>query len=495
MANRTLWHGVVALGAAVLCHGCAELRTHLSPTHLDEATEQYLYVDSHSSFPVIARQTFEKVNLTELIDPGNHARNRFTDRWPDDHAPNGQSKRYDLTLAWAREHGGDPDMRRRTRDSVQDKILAASTSRCNVFKTHLRRKQAETNFVFGSLTTVAGVLGAVAGGVTSPRNFAGAAGLFSGLQAEYNQNYYSNLAAHVITQGIELRQKRLTEELVRYREDRGIDAYGLEAAINDAIYIDGNCSVVAGLIEAQESIRQVDNPGLQMAAKAMVSAKALRKISEGDVLSMSQDGSLKLLLASTAAAPSLMVTSTRASGTAPAGDVFRSVRDGPEQLRALIQVQAKDLSNAWQAAVDKLAGDKPTLTGAAVRDSFSKRFGAALNDELSVGGTLTQCFNAVLAPADSYTAAVNRQAMAVDPTQRAAADIDVETASANVRAAVQRVQLLLSVYEAAVRLGGENWRASWAGDKSLKSFDPLTAALPKLKDSSTTALCGQPPKT
>lgn len=493
MSKRALWQSAVAIGIAVACQGCAELRTHLSPTHIDEATEQYLYVDSHSSFPVIARQTFEKVNLTEMIDPGNRAKDRFRDRWPEDHGPIAQSKRYDLTFAWAREYGGDPDTRRRTRDSVQDKILAASTSRCNVFKTHLRRKQAETNFVFGSLTTVAGVLGAVAGGVTSPRNFAGAAGLFSGLQAEYNQNYYSNLAAHVITQGIELRQKRLTEELVRYREDRAIDAYGLEAAINDAIFIDGNCSVVAGLIEAQESIRQVDNPGLQMAAKAMVSAKALRKISEGDVLSMSQDGSLKLLLASTAAAPSLMVTSTRASGTAPPGDMLRSVRDGPEQVRALIQVRAKELGNAWQAAVDKLGADKPALTGVAVRDAFIKRFGEALDHELADDGTLTQCFNAVRAPADSYTVAVNRQAVATNPAQRTEADIGVETASASVRAAVQRVQLLLSVYEAAVRLGEENWRASWA-DKSLKTFDPVKAAAPNFKDISTTALCGQPPK-
>lgn len=292
--------------------GCASFRAGFNEAANKEASEQYESVDRHSSYPVIRRANFEQVNLLEMVDPTLQSARNGATSW-DDSSKINYGRQYDLTFAWFRMDISRTDEQKAlVRDGVQDKILAVSTSRCNVFKTYLRRQQTDVNFTLGALTTVTGVLGALIPGPRAASNLAGTAGILSGIQAEYNQSYFSNLAAHVIVQAIELRQNRLKKELMDGRKGKSIKEYSLEAAINDAIVIDGNCSALAGLMEAQDSIKEVETPGLAMAARAMTSAKALQELAAKSVSERQADGSLdKLLAVAGANVPSLLVTSSK----------------------------------------------------------------------------------------------------------------------------------------------------------------------------------------
>lgn len=356
-----------------LVMGCASWRASFNEAISSEASEQYTSVDRHSSYPVIRRNTFEQVNLLEMIDPSHESTSSGMTAWDGDGAKLNYGRQYDLVLAWFRSSPHTSEQKRLQRNGVQDKILAVSTSRCNVFKTFLRRQQTDVNFALGSLTTVAGVLGAILPGATASRNLAGTAGIFSGVQAEYNQSYFSNLAAHVIVQAIDLRQNRLKQQLIEARQGKGIDDYSMEAAINDAIVIDGNCSALAGLIEAQDSIKEVESPGMRMAARAMTSARALQELNAKSVTELQRDGSLeKLLSIAGGNVPSLIVSSGQPG--AVAGGLGVALVGAANVADAVLQhadLQAGLLARAFDDLQKAAAPEQRSkLTTAAVADGF-----------------------------------------------------------------------------------------------------------------------------
>jgi hypothetical protein len=294
---------VLGIATLIAASGCSSMLR--DSYHQEEKPEQYSRVDKHSSFPAVRRSSFEHVNLVELVDPEGAAAIKYKDAWQAATRRESGSEwglKYDLVLAHFREvkTSLNPEAARQHRNSVQDRIMGVSTSRCNVFKTYLRRQQADTNFWLGSFTTAAGVLGAVLPGVNASRNLAGTAGLLSGVNAEYNSEYYSNLAAHVIVQGIEINQNRLQNELLTKRQALALGDYSMEAAIKDAITFDGSCSTVIGLTEAAESIRQNNDPSFATAAKFMAASKAMRAIENTtDISALIKTGDLDQLLRQT----------------------------------------------------------------------------------------------------------------------------------------------------------------------------------------------------
>ena len=282
------------LATCLFAAGCSSLQGAADP----EGPEQYSGVDKHSSYPAIRRPSFEEVNLIELIDPHLEHRREYKEIFNQAKA-DGRTvtfgAKYDLALAWFRTSDLGAEQKRLQRNGVQERILAVSTSRCNVFKTYLRRDQSERNFLLGSLTTAAGVLGAVLPGANASRNLAGAAGLFSGVQAEYNQAFFSNLAAQVIVKGIDSKQATTYERIRKIGQPMSVADYPMEAAIKDAIYYDGLCSTLVGLNEAGESITQAQNPGLEAASRAVLRARVLQKIASEDLSKLTKDESLPRL--------------------------------------------------------------------------------------------------------------------------------------------------------------------------------------------------------
>jgi hypothetical protein len=437
--------------------GCAQLASVTDKGHRGETNEQFSRVDQHSSYPAMRRETFEEVNLLELIDPkGDSEKDGYKKDWnPGDDKGIGFGKRYDLVLTWFSRQPEADDWKRQRRNSVQDKIVAVSTSRCNVFKTYLRRQQVDVNFMLGSLTTASGILGAVLPGMNASRNLAGAAGLFSGLRSEYNQSYYSNLAAHVIVQGIDLRINRLKKELIESRKGRSVADYTMEAAISDAIVIDGNCSAVAGLIEAQESIREVENPGLKMAARAMASAGALRELSQTPYLQLMKDGSLeKLLAAAGSHVPSLQVTSTRGGdATGGMGNTLGNARDAVTRIAAQIDYRAATVESEFdrlQTKAEEQKTPKSALSGSAVRASFTAIITKAIFEPLtkapdgSPTAVLTICVQALGTPTAALGAANATLLLSqADPAQRIDAQLALDRAKAAAVAATSRVEAIV----------------------------------------------------
>ena len=447
----------------VLSTGCAQFGAVVDEKHRNETKEQFSRVDQHSSYPAIRRESFEQVNLLEMIDPkGESIGARYKHDWnPNDGRDIDFGKRYDLVLSWFSREPDQTDWKRTRRNSVQDKIIAVSTSRCNVFKTYLRRQQVDVNFMLGSLTTASGVLGAVLPGVNASRNLAGAAGLFSGLRSEYNQSYYSNLAAHVIVQGIELRQNRLKKELVEGRQNRSVSDYSMEAAISDAIAIDGNCSTVAGLIEAQESVREVENPGLKMAARAMASASALREINQTPYSQLVKDGTLeKLLAAAGSHVPSLLVTSTRGDGASGMNGALCSARDAATRIAAQIDYRATTVQDDFDRLQSKAEGDKKTkseLTSTQVRSSFTSILTESIYTPLieqpkgSSTAALTECIQALSTPTAALGAANASLLLAPAGTdQQISKQQDLAKAKAAAAAATSRVERIVSIALAAI---------------------------------------------
>ncbi len=278
---------VIALSMSLLLlQGCVALEKMTDP----ERGKQSAGVDRHSAYPIVPRDKYEQLNIFYMLDPESKARDVYngqTKGGPTTQKPLWEtltdSEKYDLAFkAFYTYEGGDTGKLKLARNRVQDRILSASIGRCNVFKTYLQRDQSDVNFSMGAGATIAGVLGAVLPGVQSARNLAGVAGLFSGLRAEFNQAYYANLAAHVVVRGIDVVQAETFQRIQKDAQSRPISEYTVEAAIKDAIFFDGLCSVISGMEQAAESIRTYADPGLDSLQRVMIRAKQIQLLSKDE---------------------------------------------------------------------------------------------------------------------------------------------------------------------------------------------------------------------
>lgn len=473
-----LQRGWLVLLPLPLFVGCASFRAGFNETINKEASEQYQSVDRHSSYPVLRRENFEQVNLLELIDPHRQSAPAGVKDW-NEHDKINYGRQYDTTLAWFRDTKiPSNDEKALIRDDVQDKILAVSTSRCNVYKTFLRRQQADVNFSLGALTTVSGVLGALLPGARAASNLAGTAGIFSGIQAEYNQAYYSNLAAHVIVQAIELRQNRLKKELMEGRRDKSIQAYSMGAAINDALVVDGSCSALAGLMEAQDSIKEVETPGLRMAARAMTSAKALQEINARPISELQANGSLDRLLAVAAGnVPSLLVTSGKPS-TGPLGIELQGAANVGDVARQHVALQGKVVGQAFDALQQKVAVEQRSpLKPADVAKAFNDVAAAKLGLQASPPG---EPFNTCAAQLKLAAADFAAKTSDVGVVQGNGVEVSKATyardvAEARVRLVLTQISAVKSATQAQIDAAATAAVTNLPAADKLKPFD--TAAL------------------
>ena len=356
--------------SSILFAGC----TNFSQWNDKDRYEQITGIDKHSSYPIMRREYFERINLLELVDPEHQSAKDFkvawneavtkTEKYRADKQNNALSNdapvtrniptdlnefgiKYDLALARFRQRKDiTDDEKRHRRNSIQERIIATSMSRCNVFKTFLRRDQADQNFMLGSLTTSTGILGAVLPGATASHNLAGAAGLFSGIRSEYNQAYYSNLAAHVIVRGIETKQELVYNRIQREGQSKSIDIYPLEAAIKDAIYWDGLCSVVVGLDQAAASIDATNEPGLAAATRTMLRAKIAKEALDLPREKLLESGMLeKIGLAGSKLDMSLVGSSLDTPENAPI-NLFKFTSRMTESLDAAVASAGKNIEQA-----------------------------------------------------------------------------------------------------------------------------------------------------
>lgn len=284
-AHRALF---LAFASALLA-GCEAFPT--SGNNNDpEAIEQTAKVDIHSPFPVMHRGAVEDIKLIELLAGEEEGRRIATLPSDAEDRVNGMawSTKYDLAFAaFYRRLAGDVESQKIQRNRVQERILMASDQRCSVFKSNLQRDQSRNSFWFGALGTFAGALGAVSTGTQAARNLAAVSGVLSGVRAEYNQAFYSNLLFAVITRGIEERRREAYRTIQQEGQTKAIAAYPVEAAVKDAILYDGLCNTGAGLEQAQESIRLAQDPGQDTLNRLLVKANLTRSILENKTTDLS----------------------------------------------------------------------------------------------------------------------------------------------------------------------------------------------------------------
>lgn len=154
------------------------------------------------------------------------------------------------------------------RNSIQDRLVAASNAICSEYKSELKEAHAKTNLQFGGASTVLGGLGALAQSANPAKLFSGSASIASGLRAEMNQTLYSMLAIEVITKAIDKARTDALREIDA--SQRNVVAnYSLERAIADAVEYHSKCSLLAGLQEASTAVSQSESVGLKVLGKTL----------------------------------------------------------------------------------------------------------------------------------------------------------------------------------------------------------------------------------
>lgn len=160
------------------------------------------------------------------------------------------------------QYGRGNDKGKAHRSQVQDRLIAASNQRCNLYTTYLKRLSNRTNGLFGTLTTVLGGASAIVTGETAARTLGGLAGISSGTRAELNQAIFESVATSIIVPSIHLRRKEILDEIVKKRK-QDLDVYTVEGAIADAIRYHGACSMDAGISQASKSIQLYQDIGIE----------------------------------------------------------------------------------------------------------------------------------------------------------------------------------------------------------------------------------------
>ena len=209
-------------------------------------------------------EAFSDEDLLRLLDPEfsiTPSGKLFSDLTPSQKIEN-------LRLAFwrANQKAGQEDAGngygRAYRSQIQDRLIAASNQRCNLYMTYLKRISTFNNGIFGTLSTILGGAGAIATGETAARFLSGFAGISSGTRAELNQAIFESVATSVIVPGFQQKRADLLKELSEKRS-KSLADYTVEGAIADAINYHGACSLDAGIAYAQKSIAAYEDIGIK----------------------------------------------------------------------------------------------------------------------------------------------------------------------------------------------------------------------------------------
>ncbi|WP_157288525.1 hypothetical protein [Uliginosibacterium gangwonense] len=265
-------------------------------------TAQYLRetnsVDATGAFQITDRDVVENVDLSSLLM--EYAPRSINDICkdinktepsppaPSSSAPvstNPEGEKLNKALAYFNcqiAATADPGAKMLARNSVQERLLGASQQRCNAFKANLQRTFSRNNFGLGVLATISATLGALTTSPTAATHWAGSSAIFSGTRAEFNQDYMANLAAHIITEGIDHRREVVYDKIQTSGQNKSYPSYPVDAAIKDAFYYHGQCTVLAGFQEASDAIKYVKDPGINTSIMQLARFKAATSMLAGN---------------------------------------------------------------------------------------------------------------------------------------------------------------------------------------------------------------------
>ena len=145
-------------------------------------------------------ESFSDEDLLFILDPINkrEMEKKYSDLTSSERIEN-------ITSAF-RVANRDYDYGPKHKSEIQDRLIAASNQRCNIYETYLKRISTYTNGIFGTLTTVLGGAGAIVTGEQAARTLSGLAGISSGTRSELNQAVFESITTSVIIPGIQNRR-------------------------------------------------------------------------------------------------------------------------------------------------------------------------------------------------------------------------------------------------------------------------------------------------
>jgi len=304
----------------------------------------------------------------------------------------------------------------------------------------LTQTDSNKNFLLGSATTVTAVLGSILSGADAARSLAGAAGVLSGIRSEYNEAYFSGLAAHVIAKGIEIRQEEAYRHIQTKGQGKSILAYPLEAAVKDAIYFDGLCSVVQGLDQASASVDATTEPGIEAAMRTVLRARLLKDASEVSKESLLDPKT---------------IDSFEQAGKKLGLSLLGSARDGKSEISLLDAVDALHQSirtganNASNTIADAAVKRFEELTSSSRTDAEKKTLASAkgtlvpkITQAILGDFQLDNCYDK-LARADDveHLDAQKVLVQATDETGRINAESRVKKAEAGIETTLKKIDL------------------------------------------------------
>lgn len=143
------------------------------------------------------------------------------------------------------------------RNLILDRIVEASNESCERFKADLLHRQARENFLLGTFATIAGGAGAVVRSAKAASNYAAAAGVSSGIRAEFNQQFFADKAAQVLTAAID-RARADMKVMFESAKARPLSEYSVVAAVADGVQFNGACSIAGAFNYTANAIAQID---------------------------------------------------------------------------------------------------------------------------------------------------------------------------------------------------------------------------------------------
>jgi len=117
-------------------------------------------------------ESFDNEKLLYLLDPlhqGRAVKQNLTDVRTH-HKPHQEKMTDQQRLRMAFYNANNTSLYSRAhRSQIQDRLIAASNQRCNLYKVYLKRVSTEQNSIFGTLTTVLAGAGSIVTNTTTAR--------------------------------------------------------------------------------------------------------------------------------------------------------------------------------------------------------------------------------------------------------------------------------------------------------------------------------------
>lgn len=144
------------------------------------------------------------------------------------------------------------------RNLLQDRLKVSADQLCDQYKANIMRKQSRSNFWLGTASLFLGSAGALAKSADAARALSGGAALATGVRSEYNQDYFLDQTAAVITKAIDQRQAEIIG-LAQVKRQAQITDYSMIQAIDDISRYHAACSL-AGALSLTEKAVQIYDP-------------------------------------------------------------------------------------------------------------------------------------------------------------------------------------------------------------------------------------------